>query len=443
MSKLIGEILVAQGAISQEQLNSALAFQKAARQKKSLGELLVISGLISQEILDGALKQQAQESQPLLKPIGEALIEQKIITCEQLDTALAFQKAALHRKPLGALLVAAGLISQETLDKLLTDQHGGRLSEPARPKADPRPEPAAQPSEEERKATRNRERLIAERLEAVRIRFSRPDGLKTTSALSRQLVEWANLPDPSMKDFEEIMLKDPVLAAKVLRIVNSVHYGLTQKVNNLRYAASFLGIQTLRGIALSAAMSRETPAIFRIVNPIHFWQHSYATAAAAKQLAVLTKVDNDEDIFSLGLIHEIGLIMLAQAYPSEIHFILKEIQQNPASIVQAEEKYLQINHYEVGAVIMESWGLPKEIILALPQHISPEAHNFANPMALTLYVADCLVRQAGLPPVPNDACDLTLHPRALDFFHLTEIQYQDLINLVLQTSAQTALWFSA
>ncbi len=65
-------------------------------------------------------------------------------------------------------------------------------------------------------------------------------------------------------------MKDPVLAAKVLKIANSSQYGLTQKVNNLRFAASFLGVQTLRSIALSAAMARETPAIFRIVNPIHF-----------------------------------------------------------------------------------------------------------------------------------------------------------------------------
>mgnify|MGYP000843545686 FL=1 len=106
--KTLGQILVDKGIISREQLDRALQI-KAEQPKKYLGEILFEMG-VSQEKINRALYYSNKR-----KTIGEILVDQKLITPEQLEEALSKQKKIKekwgHTRPLGLLLIELGYIN--------------------------------------------------------------------------------------------------------------------------------------------------------------------------------------------------------------------------------------------------------------------------------------------------------------------------------------------
>ena len=106
--KTLGQILVDKGIISREQLDRALQI-KAEQPGKYLGEILFEMG-VSQEKINRALYYSNKR-----KTIGEILVDQKLITPEQLEEALSKQKKIKekwgHTRPLGLLLIELGYIN--------------------------------------------------------------------------------------------------------------------------------------------------------------------------------------------------------------------------------------------------------------------------------------------------------------------------------------------
>ena len=69
-----------------------------------------------------------------------------------------------------------------------------------------------------------------------------------------QVVKLVNDERSSANQVEAIMARDPAMAAKILRMVNSVYYGLSEPCNDLTQAIAILGFKTVRSIALSISV---------------------------------------------------------------------------------------------------------------------------------------------------------------------------------------------
>jgi hypothetical protein len=117
----IGKVLVEENVVSEEQLKVAVEKQQAMR-RLVLGDYLIEEGFITSAQLDAALE--LQKAKPSLR-LGEALIEQGSLTIEALQTALARQRANRGR-PLGQILVDMGVVDAETLRKM----HARKLGMP-------------------------------------------------------------------------------------------------------------------------------------------------------------------------------------------------------------------------------------------------------------------------------------------------------------------------
>ena len=112
--KTLGQILFEKGIITQEQLDRALRV-KAEQPGKYLGEILFEMG-ISQEKINRALYYSNKR-----KTIGEILLDQSLITREQLEEALSKQKKIKekwgHTRPLGLLLIELGYINSRGISR--------------------------------------------------------------------------------------------------------------------------------------------------------------------------------------------------------------------------------------------------------------------------------------------------------------------------------------
>jgi putative nucleotidyltransferase with HDIG domain len=170
-----------------------------------------------------------------------------------------------------------------------------------------------------------------------------------------------------------VVESDPALTVQVLRIANSPFYGLSRQVSSARQAVTVLGTTMVR--ALSAAQVfrlnvRDTRSL-----PPSFWEHSFATAASAAQLAVGRTVDPAE-AFSAGLLHDIGVALLRRNDPSR-YAIVEQLARIPdESIVDAERRMFGIDHGEVGGFALDRLHFPHHFVGAVAEHhLLPNVHS--------------------------------------------------------------------
>ncbi len=196
----------------------------------------------------------------------------------------------------------------------------------------------------------------------------------------------------SMKDLAAIIENDPSLSTKILRLVNSVHYGFSRKISNFNQALSLLGIDTIRNIGLSASVYqvfdnvRESASF----NLRQFWWHSLMCAVLSNLIAKKLSSPLAEEAFLAGLLHDIGKLVLFNNYPERYDAVLQEAS-SPDLVFQEELRHFGITHCYAGARIVSHWNLQTFIADAIRYHHEPgERITNALPLVKTVYAANLL-----------------------------------------------------
>lgn len=177
-------------------------------------------------------------------------------------------------------------------------------------------------------------------------------------------------PDSSAEDINRVMEKDPALVGKILKLVNSAYYGLPNKVNSVRQSIVILGFSTVKSLAISASvfdMFDETRST--AFSREAFWSHSIGCACVSRLVGHREAGTDEETAFVLGLLHDIGKLVLDQYSPAEFDAIVNQAREKGTSFYAAEKDILvETNHAEVGAWVAEQWGLSEELINAIRCH---------------------------------------------------------------------------
>jgi HD-like signal output (HDOD) protein len=205
----------------------------------------------------------------------------------------------------------------------------------------------------------------------------------------------------SVKGIGEIISKDVAMTTKILQLVNSAFFGVSQKITDPVYAVSFLGFETIKSLALYVK-------IFSSLNYNDYnkffaervFQHSYKVGELARKI-IRTEVYEKSvlDITFLGgLVHDIGKLILLQTqdYTEKIH---KSMTGDKISYVDAEYKLFETSHSEVGAYLLGLWGLPVSILEIAAFHDLPlKAEDIeASPMS-AVHLANILAKQEKFDP---------------------------------------------
>ena len=169
----------------------------------------------------------------------------------------------------------------------------------------------------------------------------------------------------------ELIGRDPVLAARVLRLANSAFYGVPGRVNSIRDAVHLLGRRAL-GSLLTVAM---TAGLFdasrcKGFDYSGFWRHGLATALAARALARTLQADED-GAFTCGLLHDIGRLALAAQFPEALSAALQRGRELDGGEALFEVEVLGVDHAAYGAAVARQWRLPAEVVQAIASHHAP------------------------------------------------------------------------
>jgi len=200
--------------------------------------------------------------------------------------------------------------------------------------------------------------------------------------------------------FAEIIARDPSLTSRLLRMVNSVYFGLGTQVGTIEDAVLYLGLRQIRSLALAtpvledmSAMGADGPQ----VSWRDFWLHTLACAFATRDLLNHSDVTIDDDTdYITGLLQNVGKVVIAKVFPAEFAQLTQSVYENEAQVLAAERALLGWDHAAIGAYYLENHNIPAEIVEAVRFHHDPLQAPARKHLAAATHLADGYARLAGL-----------------------------------------------
>ena len=228
------------------------------------------------------------------------------------------------------------------------------------------------------------------------------EGLKTLLPRIRQLPSLPTLytqvmgelqkPDGSIDVVAKLIAQDPVMTAKMLQVVNSPYFALTQQIIDPADAVMFLGTERTKSLILLAKVFSQFDegkcAGFSVEA---LWQHSMAVGAFARAIAMTQTRDAKlaDVAFTAGLLHDVGKLFLGANLPTEYSQILAQAERRSVAVRVVEQEALGATHAELGASLLGTWGLPLAILKGIAWHHAPRrSRDSAFSVVTAVHVAN-------------------------------------------------------
>jgi putative nucleotidyltransferase with HDIG domain len=193
--------------------------------------------------------------------------------------------------------------------------------------------------------------------------------IRTLPVVAMKVNDLINDPNSSSSDIAEVLKKDQVLTAKILRLVNSSYYAIPGGVTDVQRALAFLGFNTLAQLVLGLSVySIFSASDIEDFSMPEFWRHALATAVCSEILAKRLKLSKPEEAFTCGLLHDVGKLVLNEIDSDRLKQIVTETKKRECSFVEVERELDMPGHSFIGEVIAAKWGLPQSIRLAIRYH---------------------------------------------------------------------------
>lgn len=213
---------------------------------------------------------------------------------------------------------------------------------------------------------------------------------------------------------------DPALSSKILQVANSAYYGFPQKISSLERAIALLGFNMVKSLALSIGVVHALPKekAGHAFSHEDLWVHSLSVATLMRHIGQRIKQnqENTEYLFIIGLLHDVGKIVLDQFFPEEFQKVLILVDEdNTLPFHEAELRAIGIDHGETGAILLSRWKFPGVIIQPIHMHHQSQIEERIDRSDLAiLKVSDSLAQRVGvgnggnLTPLPLSEAELSL-----------------------------------
>jgi putative nucleotidyltransferase with HDIG domain len=188
------------------------------------------------------------------------------------------------------------------------------------------------------------------------------------------IVKEMQSPDASLKKVGYLISQDVSMSAKILQLVNSSFFGLPRKITDPQRAAVYLGVDTLKALALSVNVfsSSTEDAELCGFSLADMWKRSIMVGRLAQDIA---RADTDDkkvldEVMIAGMLHDIGKLILLKV-PEQYKQVMDLIKESGCDPVEAEYTVMKTSHAELGAYLLGLWGLPDIIVETVAFHHNP------------------------------------------------------------------------
>lgn len=206
-----------------------------------------------------------------------------------------------------------------------------------------------------------------------------------------KLGQLLNSPYVTNGEIGEVLINDPALTARVLKLANGELGGSSSAIETVSGAVALIGRDALRELLVAtSATSRFSGIPQELIDMERFWLNSVACGCIARSLAFRCRVFDSERLFVAGLLHKVGRLVFYSVCPDGYRKVLRIADHHEDAVNRAERQVFGFGHAEVGAELLRSWGLPERLQIAVAHYLSPaEAPRFRKSAAL-IHVASAL-----------------------------------------------------
>ena len=246
--------------------------------------------------------------------------------------------------------------------------------------------------------------------EEILARIVRSPRLPTPPAIALQVLNLVNQPTCDLRELAKVLFCDPGLCGRVLGIVNSSLYASAQKVTSVERALQVLGLKRVRTLVLGLAL----PGMRCVSAPegwvASFWKRSIALAIIVRELSIRLRRPDPETDMVAGLLCDLGCLLLHATYPDDYAVVRERLGGGHGSrLCELEIEVIGVDHAEVGATVLNDWGLPREVSESIRQHHEPTptlADENQRNRATLLYFASRLTQLAEGPVPPQELVEI-------------------------------------
>ncbi len=252
-----------------------------------------------------------------------------------------------------------------------------------------------------------------------------------------QINDMVNDPNCSAADIGEVISKDTGLTVRLLKIVNSPFYGFPSSIETIPMAITVMGIRQLRDLVFATCVINKYSNIpSDILNPDIFWSHSIATATAAQLIAKKINLSNSERLFTCGILHDIGLLIMALAAPAITRQVLELARDSNKPYHDLQINVFGFSQSDLGATLIRKWHLPDSFIEPIQLQQTNKAALHSPMETAILKVANVIANMQEDTAIAGD--NQIIHPGTLELLDLDKEDLNE-INSEMQTKLLTML----
>jgi HD-like signal output (HDOD) protein len=223
--------------------------------------------------------------------------------------------------------------------------------------------------------------------------------LPVNPSIAAQVLGMAERQDFSFGALEKVIMPDPGLTAKILRIANSALYARPSKVTRLQNAITLLGVNTIKNLVILVTGSSLFKGHWESPFYALFWRHSLASAFLAKAFAARTgNPAVAEEAFVAGLLHNVGQVALFLDDPGRYEGLLARAKDEGARISDLEREAFATDHREIGSEVLKNWNFPAVYADAALEHGNDNITSNHKLVILLVSVADFIASNWFLVP---------------------------------------------
>jgi putative nucleotidyltransferase with HDIG domain len=255
------------------------------------------------------------------------------------------------------------------------------------------------------------------------------DSLSPVSVTGSKVLEIISSPESSLGEIVDVIKYDQGLTANLLRLCNSAYFGLREKVESIKQAVAYLGLNKVAGVVMMASLSKNLTSSQKgyDLNEGELWKYAVSSALIVQSLAEKRNFGNVPCLFTSALLKDIGKVILSNHIRDAFQQIIVKVQKEGLTFLEAEKEVLGIDHAELGAMVAEKWRFSPEMVFIIRNHHDPMKILIGDDLSIPIiYLADTVCMMVGIGG-GADGLAYRYYQEVMDRLDFTELDLQKTI----------------
>lgn len=228
---------------------------------------------------------------------------------------------------------------------------------------------------------------------------ARIDQLEPVPPIAGQIMALAQDPASSLSEIAELIVNDPALTANLLKTCNSAYFGLNRKVDSVRDAIGYVGLDHVVQLVMLNSVSqnfKNQPQGYGLGEG-ELWRHAVTSAHLAEILAVkFGRSGHKHLIFTAALLKDIGKLILGRFVAFSFEKINILVNSKGFSFNDAEKQIIGMNHEELGSMVGQKWCFSEKLIYIMRHHHLSNESARQDVETSLVYLADIICMMMGV-----------------------------------------------